>query len=191
MNDEADLSDCILLLSGPIAVGKSSVANLLIANEGFFRISSGAFLQSKANDLGLAQTRANLQALGDRLDQETNFKWVVDEVVQRALKANPAQKHWLVDAVRKKDQVKYFRAIYGHTVKHVFLSADESTLKQRFRERLVTDNSYLEEVSYEKAVLHPNENASRQLKDIADLVVNVEGKSVEKVVEELKSYLTG
>ena len=70
----------LLLLSGPVAVGKSGVANTLIKSHGFTSIKSSTYLRSKAASDGLNESRTVLQEAGDRLDSETDFKWLIDDV---------------------------------------------------------------------------------------------------------------
>src|SRR5256885_10800615 len=103
------MSRRILLLSGPVAAGKSSVAALLVERGGFARVRSGHFLSEYATARGLTPDRQTLQEVGDRLDIETDYRWLVDEVAAPAIASNPNQARWLVDAVRKHRQVEHFR----------------------------------------------------------------------------------
>lgn len=183
--DISCFSDCILLLSGPIAVGKTSVAELLVVQHGFERIRSGIFLQSKAQELGLPQDRTILQELGDKLDNQTDYKWIVDEIAIPAVQNKPTQRRWLIDSVRKTRQVENFRSAFSGSVVHIHLVADESTLKQRYITRVAAGEDYLGNIPYEKAIEHPNEIASREMQNFADLVVNIESKSLQKVVDEM------
>jgi adenylate kinase family enzyme len=63
----------LILLSGPIAVGKSALAKELIADHRFKRISSGAYLTEAAKINNLDQSRRGLQELGDSLDLESDY----------------------------------------------------------------------------------------------------------------------
>lgn len=182
---------CLILLSGPVAVGKTSVANSLTSHLGFERVRSGTFLQNKAKELGSQADRASLQALGDKLDDETDYRWIVDDVAAVAIRNNISQNSWLIDAVRKDKQVEHFRSTFGNVVLHIHLIADECSLKDRYEKRLASGGEYDGKIQYEEAILHPNEQASRSLKSCADLVVDVEGKSIEQVVGEIEIEISG
>ena len=58
----------IVLLSGPIAVGKTSVANALIEQHQFRRLKSSDHLKDICASRTVRVSRASLQAVGDELD---------------------------------------------------------------------------------------------------------------------------
>ncbi|WP_163018707.1 AAA family ATPase, partial [Pseudomonas viridiflava] len=58
----------VLLISGPIASGKSTVTNKLISAYGFESLSSGDYLRNLLKSKSQPVTRKELQELGDRLD---------------------------------------------------------------------------------------------------------------------------
>jgi hypothetical protein len=68
----------ILVLSGGIASGKSSVARLVAERFGFHIISTRGILEQLPAAQGRALTRTDLQELGNRLDSDTNGSWVLD-----------------------------------------------------------------------------------------------------------------
>jgi adenylate kinase family enzyme len=161
----------ILLLSGPIAVGKSSFADRMINNYGFQKISSSNFLKRCLEKAEVPLSREALQQLGDRLDIETNFTWLVEDVVKPKLAEDTAQNFWLIDAVRKPEQVAIFKHSF-EDVFHVHLTADEQILKSRYSNRLQTGQGAEGVTTYEKAIEHPNEIVSRSLSQFADLIVD-------------------
>lgn len=179
----------VLLLSGPIAVGKTHLASGLESHLGFERVRSGAFLLRRAQTLGRQLQRSDLQALGDELDESTDFRWLIDEVVLPSVYGKPSQVRWLIDAVRKKRQVDHFREAFGGDVVHVHLIAAEETLKARYDSRIANGEEYLGNTSYEEAIQHPNEISSRGLYGIADYVVNVQGKGLHQIVVEIALVL--
>ncbi|MFT4510340.1 AAA family ATPase [Caballeronia sp. 15711] len=153
----------LLLLSGPMRSGKSSVAQALKENHAFSGISSSGYLRGYAEQIGVIVERSQLQDLGDRLDFETDFAWVIDAVARPAVEAAPSTENWLLDAVRKARQVDHFRAQFHHLVKHVHLCAPEQILRTRYvAERSAADPDY------GVAIAHPNEVAARSLCSIAD-----------------------
>lgn len=157
----------LVLLSGPIAVGKTSVRQQLINAHDFDFVRSSAYLKAIADAQGHGDLRVDLQNLGDRLDIETDYRWVLDNVAQPGFSASPGQKRWLVDAVRKRRQVEHFRDAFGHRVLHVHLDAPESVLQKRYELRAGSTGNI---TPYHVAISHENEIASRGLVDIADIV---------------------
>lgn len=159
----------LVLLSGPIAVGKTSVRNELLSGFGFDYVRSSGYLQEMLAGQGQIGDRRSLQDFGDSLDVETDYRWVLDRVAMPAFDAAPEQRRWLVDAVRKLRQVEHFRQALGPVVMHVHLSAAEDVLQRRYAARMQPG---VEAVPYSTAVQHPNEVASRQLIEVADLVLD-------------------
>src|SRR5262245_34102732 len=113
----------ILLLSGPLAVGKSTAATELVQFYGFGKIESGRYLAQLAADSNLDGSRAGLQRLGDDLDVKTDYRWLISDVTLPLVSARPEIKRWLLDAVRKRRQIAHFRTEYGSRVAHVHLNA--------------------------------------------------------------------
>jgi hypothetical protein len=159
----------IILLSGPLAVGKTSVRDKLVLSGGFQPIRSSTYLKTIADG---ASGRRSLQEIGDRLDLETDYRWLLDRVATPAFEAEPERRLWLVDAVRKSRQVEHFRQSYesGTLIFHAHLDAPESILKQRFDNRQQGLGENVEGMSYETAIDHDNERSARALKAIADKV---------------------
>lgn len=166
----------LLLVSGPIAVGKSAVANALIQERGFRSIKTSQFLRNLAKSRGLGESRSDLQGLGDSLDLLTDYKWLIDDIAVPAIEAEPAHERWLLDAVRKKRQVEHFRARFEKLVFHVHFTAREAVLERRYNVRLLA-GSETGNTDYTTASTHPNELASRSLGEVADIIVDLEHTS--------------
>lgn len=175
----------ILLVSGPLAVGKTSVREMLIAKHGYAAIQSSSYLRELAIAKGIALERKNLQVLGDSLDIETQFSWVVSKVALPQVQAKPEQELWIFDSVRKPEQVSLFRGQFGASVRHVHFICPESILKNRYESRVRTEDA----VSYEDAINHPNERSSRSLSQIADRVISLEKLSSEDAAQLLASWV--
>lgn len=153
----------LLLLSGASGAGKSSVAKELEDRFQFRRISSSGYLRSYGQTLSSEGEKHQLQGLGDRLDEETDFRWIVDDVAAPTLDGAPEQLDWLLDAVRKPRQVLHFRQRFGPHVRHVHLTAPEAVLMQRYNERAKPGDT-----PYEEVISHSNEITARSLGDHAD-----------------------
>ncbi|SEH40038.1 AAA family ATPase [Tardiphaga sp. OK245] len=175
----------LLLLSGPIAVGKSAVAKQLVQEHKFEKMGSGQYLTALANKQGTGTSRADLQLLGDRLDEQTDYRWLVDEIAKVRIAATPEQESWLFDSVRKRKQVFNFKEIYGRLALHVHFNAPEEVLEQRYQARLANGGEYAGNTPYNVAKSHLNEIESRSLIDVADVVVDLGQKSPEKAAAEI------
>ena len=66
----------LLLLSGAICAGKSAVAKALGNLAGFHKIGSSDYLRAYGRERFPAESRHELQELGDLLDHETDFQWL-------------------------------------------------------------------------------------------------------------------
>lgn len=179
----------MLLISGPLAVGKSSVARVLIADHGFSTIRSGPYLRDLAIKQSKGQSRADLQAMGDSLDDETDYSWLISDVVVPTLSASPTQDRWLLDCVRKQQQIAHFRSRYGAGVLHVHFTAPEEVLSARYEARMAAGQEYAGATEYSLAAAHPNELSARKLIEVADLVIDLYGTSAEDAVNAILSAL--
>lgn len=180
--------DVILLLSGPLAAGKSSVANALEIEHRFRRIRSGAYLLELAGRRGVPADRKGLQTLGDALDEDTGYLWLVADIARPTIHAQPWIRRWLVDCVRKPEQVAHFRAAFGDRAYHAHLTAGEAVLMQRYQDRLRQGGEYLGNTPYEAAIQHPNEVAARGLASLADVTISTEHSTPSLVASRLATY---
>jgi adenylosuccinate synthase len=175
----------VVILSGPVASGKSSVAASLVSTHGFRRIGSSDYLKRKAAN-GDKSSRTELQELGDYLDLTSDFSWVVNDVVAPAIEREPSVRRWLFDSVRKHRQVEHFRGAFRSAVFHVHLQASEELLRERYEKRRIAAGA---PVTYDQAVAHPNEIAARLLFDVADLVIDVDRLSGEETAARISKQL--
>jgi adenylosuccinate synthase len=148
-----------------MASGKTSVSAVLQECFKFLPISSSAFLRGQLAARNEPPDRLNLQEFGDSLDRATNFSWLIESVAKPAIDGRPDADNWLLDAVRKSQQVELFRLSFGNALMHVHFVAAESVLQQRYAKR---GPSHLAE--YQACVRHPNEQNTRSLGRMADKV---------------------
>ncbi len=173
--------EIVLLLSGPVSAGKTTLRDLLLARYVFGSIRSSAYLRELAAKQTTGTARHDLQELGDGLDRKTDYRWVLDDVALPAMEATTHIRRWLFDAVRKKRQVEHFRDQFKQRVFHLHLTAPETVLRERYESRL-RENGDPVRGAYERAVVHENEHESRSLIAIADAVIETHPQNIDDVL---------
>ncbi|MQT57465.1 hypothetical protein GHO41_08935 [Pseudomonas sp. FSL R10-0399] len=163
-----------------MACGKTSISESLQARYGFLPISSGAYLRGVLIGRNQVLDRHNLQELGDALDRETGFSWLVEAVAMPAIKARPDIENWLLDAVRKPQQVELFRLRFKGAVKHVHIVAPEVVLEQRYASR-----NPLTLQHYQASVMHPNEQSARSVAPLADYILDAEELTPSAIADQI------
>lgn len=160
----------LLLLSGAVGGGKTSVAQALLGEHDFRKVSTSSYLSGLAASQGLKNEREILQRLGDDLDVATDFSWPVRVAASQVEASNaPPTQAWLLDAVRKPQQIAHFRAAFP-SVFHVHITAPEDVLRARYEQRQLLPGSRDANGIYDQLISHPNEIASRGLASLADAV---------------------
>lgn len=187
--DQSDLK--LLLLSGPLSVGKSSVTAVLVAKHSYSKVRSGAYVASVATARGLPQNRNGLQEVGDSLDADTDYLWLLNDVAKPTIFATPCQRCWVIDAVRKDRQITHFRREFGASIYHVHLFAPEEVLRSRYEHRQKSGDDYVGDAPYDVAISHPNETAARSLLNIADTVIDIGERSPEETASLILRRITG
>src|ERR1700722_11192260 len=113
----------IIILSGEICTGKTTLADKLEADFGFQRCKTRAGLSYYADQRPPSERedRSFQQPFGARLDVETDGKWVLDYFQHLYHKEFELHKHYLIDSVRIKEQVQHIRNAYSFFVYHIHL----------------------------------------------------------------------
>jgi hypothetical protein len=176
---------CVLLLSGPLGVGKTAARAELVSQHTFSYLRSSEYLRGLAKAQGLTPDRATLQNLGDSLDVSTDYRWLIDEVARPAIDSSPEQNRWIVDAVRKHRQIEHFRAAFGDAVHYVHFTAPEGVLRERYSARQKAQGAEADMTPYEVAIDHDNERAARALVGCAHFaiaLVDVSPSAVAKMI---------
>lgn len=155
----------LLALSGPIGVGKSEFCRILTERFGALRLSTRELLVAK----GTAEVREDLQAAGERLDRETEGRWVADALVARL--SEQSSDVIIVDAIRIKKQIDHIRRSLGDKIRvwHVFLDAEDAILADRYEKR---EKKIAEFATYAQVKASATEATIRSLKDVADRAID-------------------
>lgn len=164
----------VVLISGEIAAGKTTVCQLLVNDYAFARVGTGSFLQNVAAKRGIIDRDA-LKNIGDTLDIETQGRWVFDLFVEEEAR-RPNHALWLVDSVRRDFQIPWFTARFASTL-HVHLTVSEDVARERYESRRKAGGDYSKQTSFEEAKAGPTEQQVATLGPISNLCISMDASS--------------
>lgn len=158
----------IVVLSGEVGAGKTTLAQRLVERYAAYRISTHELLSQRLGGK-VEEARGALQTAGEQLDRDTGGVWVRDGA-GRIIERRPGTLI-IIDAVRIKEQVDALRATYGKRVTHVHLGAPLHVLEKRYTSRKRT-TKFREFATYSKVRANPTERAVADLANDADIVID-------------------
>jgi adenylosuccinate synthase len=172
----------IAVLSGPVSSGKSTLAERLATKYGAVHLRTRELMASHAAASGyaLAMDRAALQKYGERLDTETNGRWVVDGLAPIIAKLGGSGLV-VIDAIRIPAQLEALRRAFGRDVLHVHLLAPADVLETRYQNRRHS-SPVVELSTYAEVAEDPTEASIGILEADADEVINTLRSTADDVV---------
>lgn len=175
----------VVVVSGPVAGGKSMLARALADRFNGLRLSTRELLMPR---LGTNEqpTRGALQRIGAELDAETGGRWVVDRLSRRIFDAQ--QRLIVVDAARIAGQVEGLRQAFGREVRHVHVTASRSTCADRYEQRRQRAEVH-EAASYDEVVADETEGRVDELAPMADIAVDTDRDGPDDVVIRVAAQL--
>lgn len=167
----------VTLISGPVSVGKSSLASALEKSFGLRRFRTGMLLRQRLEREGVVLDRRALQEAGERLDKRTSGEWVAREL-GRVVASLEEEDGVIVDSVRIEKQIRAIRRALGLRVSHIHLTAATEVLAKLYGNR---DSQIRELQDY--AAVRQNETEAQvdSLAAIADLVIDTSESDAEEV----------
>lgn len=177
----------VVVTSGPVAGGKSTLAKALAARFEGRRLSTRDLLVELLEP-GETPTRARLQAIGDSRDIETDCTWVADGFSKQVFAALQEVDVVIIDSVRRVEQVEAIRRAFGRDVKHVHITASPEECSARYEERQRNSES-TETQSYHQVRESSTEAQIETLAPVADIVVDTERSGTEDVIVRVASRL--
>ena len=168
----------IILLSGPVSSGKSTLAKGLAERYDIPVFKTSEVLKRQVRS-DLSQDRKVLQAKGERLDRKTRGRWVLEELREWS-NQRKADSAVIVDSVRIAEQIQVIREAYGSIVIHVHLTAPVEDLEERFNDRRKQGRE--KDFEYPEVRENPTEKQVEELAKIADIVINTKRCTEEDVL---------
>lgn len=175
----------LIVISGGIASGKSTLADQLATRFGCTVIKTNSIIQNHLTSKSKVDRRT-LQQKGNQLDLDTKYSWIADSVAQ-TVRSSDNNLPLVLEGVRKPQQMDKILSRIGHRyVRHVHLSVDPDTQKERFKN---SKRAKDEGLSFEEAVSDSSERDVEKLIYTADIVVPTEQHTEEDVFCRVKARL--
>lgn len=186
----------VVVISGPVGAGKSTLAQGLADAYGAVRVSTRELLQrtAAARDVELPAARRALQEFGTRMDKETDGTWVADALSMRIVEGEPTRPPpddapdsdapaglYIIDSIRIGQQLDRIRDAFGTSVTHVHLHSSRDVLVQRYSRRGAT-SGLTEMASYAEVAADPTEAKIDDLREDADVAIDTERSNTADVL---------
>jgi len=178
------LAKQILILSGQVSSGKSTLCNNLVERFGFHHFKTKEWLKEHAGPE--IMERGAMQQYGELLDQRTKGAWVRDALT-RYLRGIDSDARVVVDAVRIVEQVEAIRRAYGRNVVHIHLYAPFEELAKRYKRR--KQKGFKEFSSYEEVKQNKTESNVEDLAEVADVTIDTNRCTKDDVVVRAAAHL--
>ncbi len=170
----------IVVLSGPVSAGKSSLAEMLSARYSATVIKTRDLIRKQLPNV--KEERAALQRAGERLDKKDGGAWVKNALarfIEDNVQGPAASGFFVIDSVRIPGQVRSIREVYGTAVHHIHVDASDDVLAKRYSER---GGKTKEFEHYEDVRRSKTEREVRKLAELADTVVETDRCAPEAVL---------
>ena len=176
----------IILLSGPVASGKSMLASRLSDQFNMKLLRTSDLLRAMATESD-GRGRIALQDLGDELDRRTQGGWLLGSLRQM-LQGEAISTNIVVDSVKIQEQIDAIRDAYESLVTHIHMTAPLDVLTARYESR-EDSASQAEQLSYQDVRLNQTENLVGGLSEIADVVIDSNRCTEQDVLVRVASHL--
>jgi adenylosuccinate synthase len=154
----------LIAISGPVASGKSVLANQIVSRFKTYRISTRQVLV----DTGVPNERKAVIDAGKRLDSETDGTWVRDGSLPYIRENEKTCDVVLIDAVRTARQIHHLREMFGEKFFHIHISVPHAVAKERYEQRNL---EWDRDVPYDDVRADPTETGVWSLGTIAHRIV--------------------
>lgn len=168
-----------MVLAGPIAVGKSTLAATLAVAVPATVVTARQVVENVAHLQGAI--RSQLQIAGATIDAETGGRWLGDYVAKSIGDCQSA----IVDSARTVAQVSHIRRIRPDAVV-VYLDADPAVRAARYA---VAEDPLKLGMTFSESMTHQTERDVEGVTEVADIVVDTTLLTPRQVAETALSAL--
>ncbi|WP_312991399.1 adenylosuccinate synthetase [Chryseobacterium flavum] len=183
----------ILVLSGEICTGKSTLACNLAERFGFQHCKTIEGLKEIGNKRlnNKIPDRDFWQNLGNELDAKQGGRWVLDYFQQLFAKNFQNFNYYVIDSARTLKQIQHIRTAFGYAVYHIHLDATPAILKKRFFDRgeIKELTKSEQQDKYQRYKSDETEKKVNELRDSADLVIDTDRCNDQDIFIRVSSYL--
>ena len=170
----------VVILSGPICAGKSTVVENLCKRYGARLVKTRDLIKQQLPRV--KDERGALQRAGEKLDRADGGAWVKNALarfIEAANEGSTPRGLFVVDSVRIRGQVSAVREAFGTAVHHIHLTASEPVLRERYSKRGARTQEFPD---YDAVKKSATERGVEKLADLADIVVATDRCSSAAVV---------
>jgi adenylosuccinate synthase len=173
----------VLVVSGPICAGKTTLSCLLHSRAGFKIVSARQVLSVLSREVA---DRRELQLFGRRLESETRGGWLARSIAE--MSRGDAETPIVVDSARTKAQLDAIRRDLDGPVTHIHLTARESTRNSRFEDR-GDQEGFEAGRSFNEYAADPIEVVVSQLEGMADATIDSTHMTPRQVLASVSDFI--
>jgi adenylosuccinate synthase len=178
------LAKQILILTGQVSSGKTTLSNNLARKFGFRALKTKEYLARLAGPE--VMERGAMQQLGQQLDEDTRGEWVRDALLAELNNLGPDARV-VVDAARIPEQIEAIRRALPQRVVHIHLHAPVEELSRRYVRR--PQEAFKEFASYDEVGKNRTESHVSTLAETADVVIDTTRCTESDVVVRAAAHL--
>ena len=159
-NTDKWLKRKVIILSGEIAAGKTTVAKYL-ERKGFSSTRYSKALEQMLKKEGLKANRKNLQKIGCKINSKYGQRWLGRKTLELVDDADTI----VIDGIRFLEDVAYMRELFGPRCFHLHIESNKITRKNRIKDKAS------ENISMNFAKKSKTEREISKLAKLADAVI--------------------
>ena len=166
----------LVAFSGPISAGKTTLARHL-EKAGFTYARYSEILADELRSKGISINRANLQALGEEINELSGQRWLGHKLLDRVKDKDKV----VIDGLRFPEDYAFWYEMAGASLRHVYVTSAEENRERRYM--IDTPDG-----DFRAASAHPVERRVQGMFEFADLILEND-QSIAVAVEKLTGYL--